>query len=166
MLFWYETRELQLHRCEIQQSVSTNKWPAITGTKLHCNQWIQHNDKIHKNHQQWQQPFYGPLSGTSWVSQYQKKHSPTHSHLSDHQRSFYQLAPSITIHSILLVQFTWLTVFCTTSLQVLFGLPLRLEHSTSYSIHFFTLSLSSFRNTSLPLNGILICSVVFPQLIL
>jgi len=26
--------------------------------------------------QQQQQPFYGPLSGTIWVSWYQKKHSP------------------------------------------------------------------------------------------
>jgi len=25
-----------------------------------------------------QQPFYGPLSGTTRVSRYQKKHSPTH----------------------------------------------------------------------------------------
>ena len=36
--------------------------------------------------------------------------------------------------------------FSTTSLQVLFGLPLGLEPSTSYSIHFFQ-SLSSFLNT-------------------
>jgi len=33
------------------------------------------------------------------------------------------------------------------SLQVFFGLPLGLAPSTSYSIHFFTQSLSSFRNT-------------------
>jgi len=25
--------------------------------------------------QQQQQPFYGPLSGTTWVSRYQKKHN-------------------------------------------------------------------------------------------
>jgi len=31
----------------------------------------------HQQQQQQQQPFYGPLSGTTWVSQYQKKHSPT-----------------------------------------------------------------------------------------
>jgi len=37
--------------------------------------------------------------------------------------------------------------FCTTSLHVLFGLPLGLETSISYSIHFFTQSVSSFRNT-------------------
>ena len=37
--------------------------------------------------------------------------------------------------------------FCTTSVEVLFGLPLGLKPSTSYCIHFFTQSVSSFRNT-------------------
>ena len=37
--------------------------------------------------------------------------------------------------------------FSTICLQVYFGLPLGLAPSTSYSIHFFTQSLSSFRNT-------------------
>jgi len=37
--------------------------------------------------------------------------------------------------------------FSTISLQVFFGLPLGLAPSTSYSIHFFTQSLSSFCNT-------------------
>ena len=35
----------------------------------------------------------------------------------------------------------------TTSFQVFFGLPLGLEPSTSYYMHFFTQSSSSFRNT-------------------
>jgi len=52
------------------------------------------------------------------------------------------------IHSLLPVQFMCLTVFfCTTSFQVFFGLPLGLAPSTSYTIHFFTQSLSSFCNT-------------------
>jgi len=55
--------------------------------------------------------------------------------------------PSTTIHSILPVQITCLAIFCTTFLHVLFGVPLGLEPSTSYSIHFFTQSVSSFRNT-------------------
>ena len=38
------------------------------------------------------------------------------------------------IHSILLVQFTFLTVFA----QLFFGIPVGLEPFTSYSIHFFT----------------------------
>ena len=37
--------------------------------------------------------------------------------------------------------------FSTISLQVFFGLPLGLAPSTSYSIHFFTQSLYSFRST-------------------
>jgi len=37
--------------------------------------------------------------------------------------------------------------FSTISLQVFFGLPLGLTPPTSYSIHLFTQSLSSFRNT-------------------
>ena len=32
-------------------------------------------------------PFNGLLSGTTWVGRYQKKHSPTHTHL-DHRTSF------------------------------------------------------------------------------
>ena len=44
----------------------------------------------------------------------------------------------------------------TTSLQVLFGLPLRLGPSTSYSIHFFTQSSSSFRRTC-PYQSSLFC---------
>jgi len=55
------------------------------------------------------QPFYGPLSGTTWVSQYQKKHSPIP--LSWSSSKIYQLLPSTMIHSFLPVQFTCLTIF-------------------------------------------------------
>ena len=57
------------------------------------------------------QPFYGPLSGTIRVSRYQKKHSLTHTN-PDHQPSYRPLSacPYITIHSLLPVQFTCLTV--------------------------------------------------------
>jgi len=87
-----------------------------------------------------------PLSRTTQVNRYQNKYSLL-SWTSTILYHFYQLPPSTTIHNILLFQFMCLTVFCTTSLQVLFGLPLGLEPSTSYSIHLFTQSLSSFRNT-------------------
>jgi len=40
-----------------------------------------------RQQQQQQQPFYGPLSRTTQVSQYQKKHSPTHTN-PDHQPYF------------------------------------------------------------------------------
>ena len=51
-----------------------------------------------------------------------------------------------TIASSLLNPRTWQSL-CTTSNYVLFSLPLGLEPTAPYSIHFFTQSLSSFRNT-------------------
>jgi len=80
------------------------------------------------------------LSGTTWVSWYQKKHSPTHTHRG-HQSSFICFVASSLFN-----QHTWQS-FSTISLQVFFGLPLGLAPSTSYSIHFFIQSLSSFHNT-------------------
>jgi len=70
----------------------------------------------------------------------------THSHLSWSQIVPYLFLPSNTIHGILLVQSTCLTVFFH-NLEVFFGQPVGLAPSTSYSIHFFTQSLSSFRIT-------------------
>ena len=92
------------------------------------------------------QPFNGLLSGTTRVGRYQKKHSPTHTH-PDHRTSFIiflhlqrSMASSLFIlHARQSSR--------TTSLQVLFGLPLGLGPSTLYSIHFFTQSSSSFRST-------------------
>jgi len=180
--------------------------------------------KSHIQQQQQQQLFYGPLSATTWVSRYQKKHSPTHHpdhhpifissfHLLRSPHFYWQtkwgdgggghwlvrmewrparwsvclpllifactiksrsslLAPAYpsaewsrkkgrktdvcvcvcvfhlprSIPSSLFKLHAWQS-FCTTSLHVLFGLPLGLEPSTSYSIHFFTQSVSSFHNT-------------------
>ena len=85
------------------------------------------------------------LSGKTQVSWYQKKHSPTHTHRG-HQISLSALSihdpwhPPYSIHVLYIF-------FSTISLQVFFGLPLGLAPSTSYSIHFFTQSLSSFRST-------------------
>jgi len=85
-------------------------------------------------------------SGTTWVGWYQKKHSPTHTH-PDHQTSFINFVHLLrSIASSLFNLHTWQS-FSTTSVQVLFGLAHVLEPLTSYSIHFFTQSLSSFRNT-------------------
>ena len=94
---------------------------------------------------QQQQPFYGPLSGTTQVSQYQKKHSPTH-HPHHHPIfiSFFHLPRSIA--SSLFKLRAWQS-FCTTSFHVLFSLPLGLEPSDSHSTHFFTQSVSSFHST-------------------
>ena len=71
----------------------------------------------------------------------------TPTHHPDHHPifiSFFHLPRSIA--SSLFKLCAWQS-FCTTSFHVLFGLPLGLEPSTLYSIHLFTLSVSSFRST-------------------
>ena len=50
--------------------------------------------------------------------------------------------------------------FSTISLQVFFGLPFGLAPSTSYSIHFFTQSLSSFRSTFPYHHNLFCCSTM------
>ena len=106
-----------------------------------------------------QQPFYGPLSGTTRVSQYQKKHSPTH-HPDHHPVfiSFFHLPRSIASVSSLFKLRAWQS-FCTTSFHVLFGLPLGLEPSISYSLHFFTQSVFSFRSTCRYHHNLFCCSI-------
>ena len=76
----------------------------------------------------------------------QKKYSPTHTHL-DHQTSFINYLHLLwSITSSLFNLLAWQSI-STISLQVLFGLPLGLGPCSSYSMHFFTQSLSSFCNT-------------------
>ena len=93
-----------------------------------CNALVSINSLTRYTTQQ-QRPFYGPLSGTTRVSRYQKKHSPTH-HPDHHPIfiSFFHLPWSIA--SSLFTLPSWQS-FCTTSFHVLFGLPLGLEPSTS-----------------------------------
>ena len=100
---------------------------------------------VSKQWQQQQQALYSPLSGTTRVSWNQKKHSSTH-HPDHHPifMSFFHLLRSIA-NSLFKLR-AWKS-FCTTSLKVLFGLLFGLEPSNSYSIHLFTQSVSSFRNT-------------------
>ena len=86
----------------------------------------------------------GLLSGTTRVGRYQKKHSPTHTH-PDHRTSFIVFLQR-SMASTLFILRAWQSSR-TISLQVLFGLPLGLGPSTSYSIHFFIQSSSSFRST-------------------
>jgi len=107
--------------------------------------------------QQQQQQFYGPLSGTTRVSPYQKKHSPTHH--PDHHPIFISLfhLPRSIAFSLFKLR-AWQS-FCTTPLHVLYGLPLGLEPSTSYSIHFFTQSVSSFRITCPYHRNLFCCSI-------
>jgi len=101
---------------------------------------------VTQHQQQQQQSFYGPLPRTTWVSQYQKKHSLTHTY-PDYQSSFISFPYRLWSTASSLFNLCARQSFSTISLQVFFGLPLGLEPSTSYSIHFFTQSLSSFHNT-------------------
>ena len=91
------------------------------------------------------------------MSRYQKKHSPTH-HPDRHPIfiSFFHLPLSIA--SSLFKLRAWQS-FRTTSVHVLFGLPLGLEPSTSYSIHFFTQSVSSFHSTCPYHRNLFCCSI-------
>ena len=98
------------------------------------------------------QASYGPLSGSTRVSRYQKKHSSTQTH-SAHQPS---LSASSNYHKPQHHPCS-IQVLCSTSNHVLFGLPLGLETNASYSIHFFTQSLSYFCNTC-PYHHNMFCS--------
>jgi len=125
----------------------TNLLPSLNKVKQQQQQQQQQQQKQQQQQQQQQQPFYGPLSRTTWVRWYQRKQSPTH-HLDHHPIfiSFFHLPRSIA--SSLFKLRAWQS-FCTTSFHVLFGLPLGLEPSTSYSIHFFSQSVFYFRSTCL-----------------
>ena len=107
--------------------------------------------------QQKQQSFYGPLSGTTRVSRYQKKHSPTHR--PDHHPIFISFHLLRSVASSLFKLRAWQS-FCTTSLHVLFGPPLGLEPCTSYYIHFFNESVSSFCNTCPYYRNLFCCSII------
>jgi len=82
---------------------------------------------------QQQQPFYGTLSGTTRVSQYSPTLHPDHHPIFI---SFFHLPWSIASSLFELRAWQKWQSFCATSLHVLFGLPLGLEPSTSYSIHY------------------------------
>jgi len=71
----------------------------------------------------------------------------THSHLSWSSIISYLLPPSITIHGVLSVQFTCLAVFFHNLSPSFLWSTSWLGTSMSYSIHFFTKSLSSFHST-------------------
>jgi len=80
----------------------------------------------------------------------------TNSHLSWLSIILYQLPPSIA--SSLFNLRAW-QFFCTTSLQILFSLPVGQAPSSSYSMHFFTQSLSSFHNICPYHHNLFCCSI-------
>ena len=108
--------------------------------------------------QQQQQPFNGRSSGTSRVGRYQKKHSPAHIHPGQCSSFITFLHLQRSTASSLFSLRAWQSSR-TTSFQVLFGLPLGLEPSTSYSMHFFTQSSSSFCSTCPYQRSLFCCNI-------
>jgi len=141
----WATLSRRMKACAIHRLISTQHWihMYITRSWL-CLTVIN----VSSGDFDWQ---FFQCSDVVWVTDYPCKPVPeetfAHLQLSWSSTIPYQLPPSTTIHSILPVQFTCLQFFCTTCLQVFFGIPLGLDPSTLYSIHFFTKLLSSFRNT-------------------
>ena len=117
-------------------------------TKRHCsiyNGFSTYNISITHTHTQ---PFYGSVE---YVRDNPGEPVPeqtfTHSH-----SLWSSIIPICFLHLLRTIASSVfnpraLQSFSTISLQVFFGLPLGLLPSTSYSIHFFTQSLSSFRST-------------------
>jgi len=117
-------------------SLAHTNSPHTTLTR--CSVWQPCLKQLTYTHTTVQQPFVQDYPGRPVPEE-----TFTHSHPSWSSDILYQLSPFTAIHSILCVQFTCLTA----SLQVLFGLPRGLGPSTSYSMHFFMQSSSSFRST-------------------
>ena len=109
----------------------------------------------HKHLQQ--QPFNSRSSGTTRVGRYQKKHSPAHTHPCQHTSFVTFLHLQRSTASSLFSLRAWQSSR-STSFQVLFRLPLGLEPSTSYSMHFFTQS-SSFRSTCPYQRSLFCCNI-------
>ena len=107
---------------------------------------------------QQQQPFNSRLSGTTRVGRYQKKHSPAHTHPGQRTSVITFLHLQRSTASSFFSLCAWQSSR-TTSFQVLFGLPLGLEPSTSYSMHFFTQSSSSFRSTCPYQRSLFCCNI-------
>ena len=80
----------------------------------------------------------------------------TRSHPSWSMYFLYHLSPFATVHGILFIQLTCLTVL---SNNLFPGLPLGLEPSTSCSIHFFTQSSSSFCSTCPDQRSLFCCNI-------
>ena len=116
-----------------------------------------------RNKQQ-QRPFNGLWSGTTRVGRYQKKHSPIHTH-PDQCASFITFLHLQWSMASSLFNLRARQSSRTTSYQV-FGLPLGLEPSISYSIHFFTQSSSFFsQHMTVPVQPVLLqyqCYVIYP----
>ena len=110
-------------------------------------------------------PFNGLWSGTTRVGRYQKELSPTHTYPNQRASFITFLHLQRSMASSLFNLCGWQSSR-TTSFQVFFGLPLGLEPSTSCSIHFFTQSSSSFRNTRPYQRSLFCCNTNMQTLLL
>jgi len=84
-----ETREFLENSKEKSDQLFTQLFHSVVKCIL---SWAMNKTSINGYEMsQQQQSFYGPLSGTTWVSRYQKKHSPTHH--PDHHPIFISFFP-------------------------------------------------------------------------
>jgi len=97
------------------------------------------------------------LSGTTRLSQYQKKQSPTYTHRG-HQSSLICFLHLLRSMSSSLFNLRAWQSFSTVYVQVFCGLPLGLAPFSSYSIHFFTQLLSSFHSICTYHRNLFCCS--------
>ena len=129
-LFWYRLTRVfpdKFHRAVKRLCVCVLSW------------WCQiTQDDLH-THTHTHKPFYGPLSVTTWVSQYQKQHSPTRTY-PDHQPFFISFLHLRSIASSLFSLCAW------QSLHNLSPSPFW-TGTLHFILHFLTLSLSSFHNS-------------------
>jgi len=107
---------------------------------------VHYKSSVYKTHTQNCFTAFWILSGTTRVNQYQKKHSSIHTYRGHQSSLICSLCLLWSMASSLFNLRAWQS-FSTISLQVFFGLPVDLVPSTSYSIHVFTQTLSSFRST-------------------
>jgi len=113
----------------------------------HSKSCQQCRNKLYNNtHRHTHTPFNSPWSTTTRVDWYQKKHSPTHTH-PDRWTSFINLLHLLwSIASSLFNLHAWPSFFYNLCPGPLWSSSI-LGPSTSYSIHFFTQSSSSFHST-------------------
>jgi len=133
------------------RSISVSQCPSITLDTLVVHLQLRQTDRDRHTHTTVQRPLVRDYPGRPVP----EENSPTYTH-PDHRTSFINFLHWLrSIASSVFNLRAW-QYSRTTSLQVLFGLPLGLGPSSSYSIHFFSQSLSSFRSTC-PYQRSLIC---------
>ena len=138
-------------------------WLCIEKSKPNTKRTHSPIERNVQQQQQQQLPFNGRLSATTRVGRYQKKHSPAHTHPGQRTSFITLLHLQRSMASSLFSLHVWQSSR-TTSFQVLFGLPLGLEPSTSYSMHFFTQSSSSFRSTCPYQRSLFCCNIMLCHL--